>query len=41
MIVSPVYTGTDARTGNTFFAGENIYGPFENGFGQQQVMVPN
>ena len=21
--------GTDARTGNTFLAGENIYGPFE------------
>lgn len=28
--------GTDARTGSTFFVGENIFGPFENGFGVQQ-----
>jgi hypothetical protein len=28
--------GTDTRTGTTFLAGENIYGPFEAGFGAQQ-----
>jgi hypothetical protein len=28
--------GTDARTGTTFLANENVYGPFENGFGSQQ-----
>ena len=28
--------GTDARTGNTFAAGENIFGPFEAGFSSQQ-----
>lgn len=29
-------SGTNVRTGNTFTAGENIYGPFEAGFGTQQ-----
>eukprot|EP00931_Biecheleriopsis_adriatica_P017594 TRINITY_DN12563_c0_g1_i11.p1 TRINITY_DN12563_c0_g1~~TRINITY_DN12563_c0_g1_i11.p1 ORF type:complete len:411 (+),score=52.10 TRINITY_DN12563_c0_g1_i11:71-1303(+) len=29
-------TGTDARSGLTFQVGENIYGPFEAGFGAQQ-----
>ena len=29
-------TGTDARSGRTFTAGENIYGPFEAGFSTQQ-----
>jgi len=28
--------GIDARTGATFFVGENIFGPFENGFGTAQ-----
>jgi hypothetical protein len=28
--------GTDARSGTTFLAGENIYGPLEAGFGAQQ-----
>ena len=28
--------GVDLRTGNTFLANENIYGPFENGFGSAQ-----
>jgi len=32
-------SGTDARTGATFFVGENIYGPFENGFGSQQNSI--
>jgi hypothetical protein len=29
-------TGTDRRTGAYFGVGENIYGPFENGFGSPQ-----
>jgi len=29
-------SGTNARTGKNFVAGENIYGPFEAGFGTQQ-----
>lgn len=29
-------TGTDARTGKFFSSGENIYGPFEAGFGSAQ-----
>eukprot|EP00966_Prymnesium_polylepis_P044214 1024686-Prymnesium_polylepis.1 len=28
--------GTDTRTSKTFYPGENIYGPFEAGFGSQQ-----
>ena len=28
--------GTVPRTGRTFLAGEDIYGPFENGFGSRQ-----
>lgn len=31
--------GTDARTGTTLQAGENIYGPFEAGFGAQQNSI--
>ena len=31
-----IVSGTDSRTGNTFFVGENIFGPFENGFGRRQ-----
>lgn len=29
-------SGTDVRTGTTFFVDENIFGPFENGFGPAQ-----
>jgi len=32
-------SGTDSRTGATFFVGENIFGPFENGFGVQQNAI--
>jgi hypothetical protein len=32
-------TGTDARTGASFPVGENIYGPFEAGFGTQQDRI--
>ena len=31
--------GTDERTGTTFLAGENIYGPFEAGFGERQDSI--
>ncbi|CAD7961873.1 unnamed protein product [Amoebophrya sp. A25] len=31
--------GTDTRTGASFVAGENIYGPFEAGFGSQQNSI--
>jgi len=34
-----VVTGTDERTGKSFSAGENIYGPFEAGFGAQQANI--
>lgn len=32
-------TGTDSRTGKVFEVGENIYGPFEAGFGTQQDFI--
>eukprot|EP00931_Biecheleriopsis_adriatica_P066129 TRINITY_DN40535_c0_g1_i1.p1 TRINITY_DN40535_c0_g1~~TRINITY_DN40535_c0_g1_i1.p1 ORF type:complete len:386 (-),score=58.11 TRINITY_DN40535_c0_g1_i1:38-1195(-) len=32
-------TGTDSRSGITFQAGENIYGPFEAGFSSQQDSI--
>ena len=32
-------TGTDSRSGKTFAAGENIYGPFEAGFASQQDSI--
>ena len=31
--------GTDARTGSIFLADENIFGPFENGFGPAQDAI--
>merc|ERR1712176_349875 len=31
--------GMDARTKTSFSAGENIYGPFEAGFGSQQDFI--
>ena len=34
-----VVTGTDERTGKSFANGENIYGPFEAGFGSQQADI--
>lgn len=35
-VAKTIVAGTDARTGANFQAGENIYGPFEAGFGSQQ-----
>eukprot|EP00039_Didymoeca_costata_P006316 m.89170 g.89170 ORF g.89170 m.89170 type:complete len:601 (+) comp13207_c1_seq1:150-1952(+) len=35
-VATTTATGKDERTGNYFSAGENIYGPFEAGFGSQQ-----
>ena len=32
-----VASGTDARSGRSFYPSENIYGPFEAGFTSQQV----
>ena len=36
---STTVTGTDARTGKSFPIGENVYGPFEAGFGTQQNFI--
>jgi len=38
-VAKTTLAGTDARTGKTFQAGENIYGPFEAGFGTQQDAI--